>query len=332
MLRVTLGPESMGEAALKIDLLRELVPAPELALALPLIEEISRLKRERRAVVLAHNYQIPAIYHGIADYTGDSLGLSYAAAATEAETIVFCGVHFMAETAKIVNPAKTVLLPDMKAGCSLSESITAADVRALKARHPGMPVVCYVNTEADIKAESDICCTSANAVKVVESLAGDSVIFVPDGYLARNVATQTRKRVVWWEGRCMVHEQFTVEQIASHRAQFPGLRVVAHPECSPEVVAAADYAGSTAQMIDYLRDRPARKVMLITECSMASNIREQFPETDFQMPCTLCPHMKRITLEKVARSLREGVYPIEVPEPVQTRARRAIEAMLAIGR
>lgn len=322
--------DSMHAKALNI--LSELLPEPELSLALPLIDEINRLKASQRAVILVHNYQVPAIFHGVADYTGDSLGLSYAAAETKAETIVFCGVHFMAETAKILNPQKTVLLPDLDAGCSLSESITAADVRALKARHPGVPVVCYVNTQADIKAESDVCCTSANAAKVVNSLAGDRVIFIPDEYLARNVAAETHKEVITWPGRCMVHEQFRPDQIAYYRAQFPGIRVVAHPECAPDVVAAADYTGSTSQMIADLHRHPSKKVMLITECSMASNIREQFPATDFQMPCTLCPHMKKITLEKVLRSLREGLYPIEVPEPVQSRARRAIEAMMAVGR
>ncbi|MBI4366947.1 MAG: quinolinate synthase NadA [Deltaproteobacteria bacterium] len=322
----------MGLPAAKLDLLAHLVPEPELALAVPLIDEINRLKRERNAVLLVHNYQAPTIFHGVADYTGDSLGLSYAAREVQADRIVFCGVHFMAETAKIVNPAKTVLLPDPAAGCSLSESIAAEDVRALKRRHPGVPVVCYVNTQAAIKAESDICCTSANAAKVVNSLPGDRVIFIPDEYLAQNVARETAKTVLTWPGRCMVHEQFTADQIAAYRAQFPGIRVVAHPECAPAVVRAADYAGSTSQMVTYLRAHPARKVMLITECSMASNIRDQVPEADFHMPCTLCPHMKKITLEKVLQSLREDIYPIEIPSDIMERAGQAIAAMLAVGR
>lgn len=311
--------------------LRALLPEPELALAAPLIDEINALKREQGAVILVHNYQLPAIYHGVADYTGDSLGLSYEAAKTAASRIVFCGVHFMAETAKIVSPEKTVLLPDLDAGCSLSESITVDDVRALKAAHPGVPVVCYVNTPAAIKAESDVCCTSANAAKVVNSLPGDAVIFIPDEYLGRNVARETGKQVYTHPGRCMVHEQFRADDIAAYREQFPGIYVIAHPECDPAVVEAADYAGSTSQMVAALqRTQPAR-AMLITECSMAANIQSQVPTVNFQMPCTLCPHMKRITLEKVLRSLRENVFEIEVPADVQVRARCAIERMLAIG-
>ncbi len=311
--------------------LRPLIPAVEFELAVPLIEEINALKREHDAVILVHNYQIPAIYHGIADITGDSLGLSYEAAKTSARKIIFCGVHFMAETAKIVSPEKTVLIPDLEAGCSLSESITPEDVRALKAAHPGVPVVCYVNTQADIKAESDVCCTSANAVKVVRSLPGDSVIFIPDEYLGQNVARETGKRVITHPGRCMVHEQFTVEQIAAYREQFPGIFVVAHPECDPAVVQAADFAGSTTQMVAALQKAPPGKGMLITECSMAANIQNQVPHIDFRMPCTLCPHMKKITLEKVLRSLRENVFEVTIPEDTRRRAHRAIQRMLDIG-
>lgn len=313
------------------DDLRRLIPPVEFELAVPLIEEINALKRQQYAVILVHNYQIPAIYHGIADFTGDSLGLSYAAAQTTAATIIFCGVHFMAETAKIVSPEKTVLIPDLEAGCSLSESITPADVQALKAAHPGVPVVCYVNTQADIKAESDVCCTSANAAKVVNSLPGDAVIFIPDEYLGRNVAKQTGKRVITHPGRCMVHEQFTADQIAAYRAQFPGIYVVAHPECAPDVVAQADFTGSTSQMVGALQKVPPGKAMLITECSMAANIQAQVPHIDFSMPCTLCPHMKKITLEKVRRSLRDGVFEITVPEATRRRAHRAIQRMLEIG-
>lgn len=320
-------------------LLEPLVPSPELEMSLALIDEINALKKEKRAVILVHNYQIPAIYHGIADYTGDSLGLSYAAEKVEAERIIFCGVHFMAETAKIVNPSRTVLIPDLTAGCSLSESITVDDVRALKAAHPGVPVVCYVNTPAAIKAESDICCTSANAAKVVNSLASDEIIFIPDEYLAQNVAKETGKRMITHAGRCMVHEQFTVQDIASYRAQFPNLYVVAHPECSPDVVRASDFTGSTTQMVHALKkiapnaaDPTAQsKVMLITECSMAANIQSQVPRIDFHMPCTLCPHMKKITLEKVVRSLRDDVYEITLDETTRARAAASIQRMLAIG-
>jgi len=280
---------------------------------------------------LVHNYQVPAIYHGIADYTGDSLGLSYAAARTSARTIIFCGVHFMAETAKIICPDKSVLIPDLDAGCSLSESITPEDVIALKAAHPGVPVVCYVNTPASIKAESDVCCTSANAAKVVRSLPGDAVIFIPDEYLGRNVERETGKRCITHPGRCMVHEQFTTEQIAAYRAQFPGIYVVAHPECAPDVVAASDFAGSTTQMVAALQKIPAGKSMLITECSMAANIQSQVPHVDFHMPCTICPHMKKITLEKVLRSLTEHIFEIEVAEPMRVRAERSIQRMLEIG-
>jgi quinolinate synthase len=313
------------------DALRRLLPEPEVEIARPLIEEINALKREQGAVILVHNYQVPQIYHGIADYCGDSLGLSYQAAETEAQTIIFCGVHFMAETAKIVSPEKRVLIPDLEAGCSLSEGITPDDVRRLKEAHPGVPVVCYVNTQADIKAESDVCCTSANAVKVVQSLPGDEVIFIPDEYLGKNVARETGKTCYTHPARCMVHEQFTVDHVQQYRKQFPGIYVVAHPECSPEVVEASDYHGSTTQMVDALKARPAGKVMLMTECSMAANIQEQLPQVDFDMPCTFCPHMKKITLEKVLRTLREGVYEIDVPEPIRTRAAGAISRMLEIG-
>ncbi|MBI2343050.1 MAG: quinolinate synthase NadA [Deltaproteobacteria bacterium] len=311
--------------------LRALLPEPEFALARPLIEEINALKRERDVVILVHNYQIPSIYHGIADYTGDSLGLSVEAAKTRAATILFCGVHFMAETAKIVSPEKQVLIPDLEAGCSLSESITPDDVRTLRALHPGVPVVCYVNTEADIKAESDVCCTSANAAKVVRSLPGRQVIFIPDAYLGQNVGRETGKEVIVHDGRCIVHQEFTAEQIAAYRAQFPGIYVVAHPECHPSVVAAADFTGSTSQMVAALQRIRPGKAMLITECSMAANIQLEVKHIDFDMPCTLCPHMKRITLEKVLRSLQDDVYEVEVPEPTRSRAAAAIHRMLEIG-
>lgn len=300
----------------------------EIAVHEPLIDEINALKRQKNACILAHNYQTPEIYHGIADFTGDSLGLARQAVQTDCERIVFCGVHFMAETAKLLNPKTKVLIPDLEAGCSLSESITVEDVRALKRNHPGVPVVCYVNTPAAIKAESDICCTSANAAQIVSALPGDTVIFIPDEYLAQNTAKETGKKVITHPGRCMVHEQFTRTDIENYRAQFSGIAVISHPECHPDVVAASDFSGSTTRMADFIRRSAARKIMLVTECSMASNLKAEFPDRDFQMPCTLCPHMKKITLEKVRRSLEEDVFEVTIPPDVAARARRCLERML----
>ena len=312
------------------------VPRFEWELKAPLIAEINRLKRERNAVILGHNYQVPEIFHGVADFKGDSLGLARAARDTDADVIVFCGVHFMAETAKILNPGRTVLIPDPDAGCSLSESITVEDVRLLKERHPGVPVVTYVNTPASIKAESDICCTSANAVKVVEAAAkragSDRVLFLPDEYLARNVAAQTDVRVIAWHGRCIVHEQFTVDQIRAYREQYPGIEVIAHPECSPEVCEEADFVGSTTGMIGYLDDARSNRVIMITECSMSDNVQEAHPDLEFVKPCTLCPHMKKITLENTLASLQDLRYEIEIPEDVRVRALAAVERMLEVGR
>ena len=295
---------------------------------LPLIDEIRRLKREKNACILVHNYQTPEIYHGIADFVGDSLGLSREAMRVDCERIIFCGVHFMAETAKLLNPNAKVLIPDLEAGCSLSESITPEDVRALKAKHQGVPVVCYVNTPAAIKAESDVCCTSANAAKIVNALDSDKIIFIPDEYLGQNVARETGKKIITHPGRCMVHEQFTVQDIKNYRAEFPGIAVISHPECSPEVVKASDFSGSTSMMEGFIAKSPAKKIMLITECSMASNLRVSFPDKDFQMPCTICPHMKKITLQKVLKSLQEDVYEIEIAADVARKARRAVERML----
>ncbi|MDO8494307.1 MAG: quinolinate synthase NadA [Deltaproteobacteria bacterium] len=301
----------------------------EFAAHRPLIEEINRLKKEKRAVLLVHNYQTPEIFHGVADFTGDSLGLSQRAAeATDCERIVFCGVHFMAETAKLLNPSKKVLIPDLEAGCSLSESITVEDVRALKKKHPGAPVVCYINTQADIKAESDICCTSANAVQIVNSLAEKKVIFIPDEYLGKNVARETNKEIITHPGRCMVHEQFTKEDIENYRKEYPGIQVFAHPECDPEVVKAADISGSTAVMVDYARNTKAKKIMLVTECSMSDNIRILFPEKDFHVPCTFCPHMKKITLQNILQSLKEDIHEVVIEPAVAEKARRSVERML----
>lgn len=297
---------------------------------LPLIEKILELKKEKNACILVHNYQTPEIYHGIADHVGDSLGLARKAAKAECDRILFCGVHFMAETAKLLNPSRKVLIPDLEAGCSLSESITVEDVKALKAKHPGVPVVAYINTEADIKAESDICCTSANAVKVVNSIESDTVIFIPDEYLGKNVQKETAKKIITHPGRCMVHEQFTAEDIKNYRKEFPGIEVFAHPECSPEVVEEADHSGSTSVMVDFVRQSKSDKIMLVTECSMSDNIRSLFPDKDFQVPCTICPHMKKITLEKIIKSLKEDVHEIQIPETVAAKARLAVERMLAI--
>jgi quinolinate synthase len=281
---------------------------------------------------LAHNYQTPEIFHGIADIKGDSLALAQRAAEAEAEIIVMCGVHFMAETAKIVNPSKTVLIPDLEAGCSLAESITAADVRELKRRHPGVPVVTYVNTSAEVKAETDICCTSANAVEVVESLGADRVIFLPDEYLGRWVQANTDVEVILWTGRCEVHEKFTVEEVQAYRDQFPGVQVIAHPECSLEVLEAADMVGSTSAMIRYLGEQRPEKVVMITECSMSDNVSAEYPEIDFVRSCTICPHMKKITLESVVASLKQRQFAVEIAPEVAVRALRAVERMIEVGR
>ncbi|HSM99383.1 MAG TPA: quinolinate synthase NadA [Rudaea sp.] len=311
--------------------IEHLVPCLEWPLHLPWIEAINRLKRERGAVIMAHSYQSPEIFHGVADVTGDSLALAQAAAACEAGIIVLCGVHFMAESAKILAPDKTVLIPDPEAGCSLAASIAAVDVRALRARHPGVPVVSYVNTSAEVKAESDVCCTSANAVQVVESLDADRVIFLPDRFLGAHVAQHTAVDLILWNGRCEVHEKFTAVE-ARHARERYGARLVAHPECPPEVLAEADFVGSTTAMGRWLaRERPAR-VALITECSMADNLRAQFPATEFIKPCNLCPHMQRITLQNVYVALRDLRHAVEIPAAIAARARGALERMLAVGR
>jgi quinolinate synthase len=312
----------------------KVIPAIEWPLHAPLIAEINRLKQERQAVILGHNYMTPEIFHCVSDFTGDSLALAREAAHTKAKVIVQAGVHFMAETAKILSPDKTVLISDTKAGCSLASSITAADVRLLREKHPGIPVVTYVNTSAEVKAESDICCTSGNAVRVVETIAqefsSDTVIMIPDQYLARNVAAKTGIKVITWAGACEVHERFTAEEIRRFREQHPGVTVLAHPECPPEVVAEADFAGSTAGMIRYVSlNRPARVVM-VTECSMSDNVAVEFPDVEFVRPCNLCPHMKRITLEGILDSLRTMTHEVKVDEIVSARARIAIERMLAV--
>ncbi|MGC8781167.1 MAG: quinolinate synthase NadA, partial [Anaerolineae bacterium] len=326
------------------------VPDFELRYKAELAVEINRLKVEKNAVILGHNYMEPALYHSIPDFVGDSLELSRKAARTDKSIIVFCGVKFMAETAKILNPTKTVLLPSEKAGCSLAASITAEDVRALKRRFPGVPVVTYVNTYADVKAESDICCTSGNAVAVVNSLKADTIIFLPDEYLAKNVARETGKHIIFpslypdaadtevdyqmigWHGKCEVHEKFTVDDIRRVREQFPDVVILAHPECSPEVTAAADFSGSTAAMIRYVEQTKAPRYLLLTECAMGENIAAANPDKEMLRLCSVrCPHMNQITLEDTLRSLQLNRYVIEVPEEIRVRAARAVERMIAIG-
>jgi quinolinate synthase len=329
---LTFTPEVAAATDATYDKIKDSVPRFEWELKAPLVHEINRLKKERNAVILAHNYMVPEIFHGIGDYVGDSLGLSIIAKEVDADVIVFCGVHFMAETAKILNPSKTVLIPDLDAGCSLSESIEPEDVILMKQRYPGVPVVTYVNTPAAIKAESDICCTSANAVAVVESLGVPKVIFLPDEYLARNVAKRTDVEVIAWKGRCMVHEQFTVDEIRAYRDQYPGIEVIAHPECSPEVCDEADFVGSTTGMIEYLDRARSNRVILVTECSMSDNVMEAHPGLEFVRPCTICPHMKKITLEKTLASLQEMKHEIHLEEGLRKRALVAVERMLAIGR
>jgi quinolinate synthase len=294
------------------------------------IDAILRLKRERDAVILAHNYQTPDIFHCVADIVGDSLALARKAMTVDASVIVLAGVHFMAETAKLLNPAKTVLIPDPKAGCSLSESITPADVRALKERHPGVPVVTYVNTSAAVKAESDICCTSGNARQVVESLGVPRVIMIPDEYLAKNVAAETDVEIITWAGHCEVHAEFTADDIREVRSAYPGVVVLAHPECPPEVVSAADFAGSTAAMSEFVTKRRPSRAVLVTECSMSDNIAVDHPEVNFVRPCNLCPHMKRITLSKIRSSLETMRVPITIAPDIAERARRSVERMLAV--
>src|SRR6266566_1256545 len=314
--------------------IKHVVPEIEWPVFAPYVAAINALKREKRAVVLAHNYMTPEIFHCVADFVGDSLQLAREAAKTDAKIIVQAGVHFMAETAKILSPQKTVLIPDREAGCSLAASITAADVRLLRQRYPGLPIISYVNTSAEVKAESDICCTSSNAVEVVEFIATehgvDTVIMIPDEYLAQNVAKQTAVKIITWKGHCEVHERFSVEDIESLRAANPGLIVLAHPECPPDVVEAADFAGSTSGMIDYVDQNRPKRVVLVTECSMSDNVAVEFPDVSFVRPCNLCPHMKRITLPKILHSLQTMTTEVIVEPLIAARARAAVEAMLRV--
>ncbi len=324
MTTVTISTDALYERV------RPVIPRVEWATMEEDVAAIWRLKRERDAVILAHNYQTPEIFHGVADIVGDSLALAREAVSARAEVIVLAGVHFMAETAKLLNPSKTVLIPDLRAGCSLAESITAADVRGLKAEHPGVPVVTYVNTSAAVKAESDICFTSGNAVKVVESLGTDRVILIPDEHLAANIARDCDVEVITWPGRCEVHDRFTAADIAQLRADHEDVLVMAHPECPPEVVAASDISGSTAQMVAHVeREQPAR-VALITECSMSDNIAAELPEVEMVRPCNLCPHMKRNNLGNIRAALENLRHEVQIDPAVARRARTAVERMLEI--
>jgi quinolinate synthase len=324
--------EVAAKTAERRDRLRGIIPEVEWEIFAPYIAAIDDLKRERDAVILAHNYQTPEIYHGVADIVGDSLALAYEATHVEARTIVLAGVHFMAETAKLVNPAKTVLIPDVRAGCSLAESITAADVRLLRESHPGVPIVTYVNTSAEVKAESDICCTSGNAVHIVESLGVPKAIVIPDRFLAAWVETQTSVEIITWKGACEVHERFTGQELRDYRESNPGITILAHPECPPDVLSEADFVGSTAGLIEYVGGRRPSKVVMITECSMSDNVAVNFPEIEFVRPCNLCPHMKRITLEKILRSLQTMECEVTIDPLVADRARLAVERMIAVGR
>ena len=310
------------------------IPQIEWPVHAPYIHAINALKREKNAVILAHNYMTPEIFHCVADFMGDSLQLAREAAKTDAQIIVQAGVRFMAETSKVLSPGKTVLIPDVKAGCSLAASITAADVRLLKQKYPGLPVVTYVNTSAEVKAESDVCCTSSNAVAVVEEIARefgvDTVIMIPDKYLAQNVANLTGVKVITWEGACEVHERFTAQEIRDYRTAHPGIVVLAHPECPPEVVAEADFAGSTAALINYVGEHRPRRVVMVTECSMSDNVAAEYTDIEFVRPCNLCPHMKRITLGAILHALQTMTTEVTVDPEISARAKKAIDRMLAV--
>ncbi|MDE9451976.1 quinolinate synthase NadA [Aliiroseovarius sp. Z3] len=308
------------------------VTPPDFATFAPYIKAINALKKERNAVILGHNYMTPEIFHGVSDFVGDSLQLAMKASDVEADVIVQAGVHFMAETSKILSPGKTVLMPDMEAGCSLAESITAEGIDEMRAKYPGAPVVSYVNTTAEVKAASDICCTSSNAVQIVNALEAETVIMTPDQYLAQNVANESHKTVVYWPGSCIVHEQYTAQDLRNFREWNPGTKLIAHPECTPDVVAEADFSGSTSGILKYVTETKPEKAMLITECSMASNIADELPEVEFVGPCNMCPYMKKITLEKILYSLHTMEGQVEVDPVVAEKARHAVQAMIDMSR
>ncbi len=327
-------PEIARETAPLYERVSHVIPEIEWPVFAPYISAINKLKKEKNAVILAHNYMTPEIFHCVSDFRGDSLQLAREAAKTEAKVIIQAGVHFMAETSKILSPDKTVLIPDLRAGCSLAASITGADVRLLKQKYPGLPVVTYVNTSAEVKAESDVCCTSSNAVAVVEDIARekgvDTVIMTPDEYLALNVAKQTKIKIIAWKGHCEVHERFTAKEIRDYRAANPGIVVLAHPECPPDVVAEADFAGSTSAMIGYVGKHHPKRVVMVTECSMSDNVAAEHPDVEFIRPCNLCPHMKRITLPQILHSLETMTYEVTVDPAIAQRAKAAVERMLAV--
>ncbi|WP_071795840.1 quinolinate synthase NadA [Natronohydrobacter thiooxidans] len=326
------NPELAASMQAEYARMSRVVSPVDWAIHAPYVAAINALKRERNAAILAHNYMTPEIFHGIADVVGDSLQLAVEATRTEADVIVQCGVHFMAETSKILNPSKTVLMPDMAAGCSLAESITPEGIAQMRARYPGAPVVSYVNTTAAVKAASDICCTSSNAVQIIRALDAETIIMTPDQYLAQNVAAQVpEKRIVWWEGSCIVHEQYTAQDIRDFRDWNPGTRIIAHPECPPDVVAEADFSGSTKGILDYVSAERPQRAMLVTECSMASNISDAHPEVEFIGPCNMCPYMKKITLEKVLWSLHTMTTQIEVEAEIAEKARLAVQRMIDLS-
>lgn len=325
-------PDLARATAASYERVKSVMPEVEWPVHAPYVAAINDLKKERNAVILAHNYQTPEIFHCVADLTGDSLALAQQAVETDAEVIVLAGVHFMAETAKLLNPGKAVLIPDMRAGCSLAESISAEDVKNLRQQYPNTPVATYVNTSAEVKAESDICCTSGNAVEVVESLGTDKVIFIPDEYLAAYVAEQTDVEIIPWQGHCEVHERFTAKELNDFRSGHEGLTIIAHPECPPDVLGAADFVGSTAQMQNYVVQKRPAKVLMVTECSMSDNIAADIHDVEFIRPCNLCPHMKRITLLNIQTSLETLEPAVEINPAVAERARAAVERMLAVGK
>src|SRR5216684_3343669 len=330
MLQETPMPDLLARTAPLYERVKAVVPPVEWPLFARDIDAILRLKRQRNAVILAHNYQTPEIFHCVADLVGDSLALARMAMSAEADVIVLAGVHFMAETAKLLNPEKTVLIPDMAAGCSLAESITPEDVRLLRQSYPGVPIVTYVNTSAAVKAESDICCTSGNARAVIESLGVERVIMLPDEYLAKNIAAETKVKVITWTGHCEVHERFSAQEVRQLREDHPGVVVLAHPECPPDVLAEADFAGSTAAMSSYVATKRPPRVVLLTECSMSDNVAIQYPDLEFIRPCNLCPHMKTITLGNIRRALETMQHQVTIDESVAARARLAVERMLAV--
>jgi quinolinate synthase len=321
-------PEVARATAPLLERVKQFIPPVEWPVVAPHIHAINELKKAKNAVILAHNYQTPDIYHCVADFVGDSLQLAVRARDTDADIIVQAGVHFMAETSKLLSPDKTVLIPSLDAGCSLAESVTGADVRALKEKYPGVPVVTYVNTSADVKAEADLCCTSGNAVEIVESLGVDRVILLPDDYLTKNVAAQTDVEVIAWHGRCEVHERFTADEIRRYRRDTPDLVVIAHPECSPELIAEVDYTGSTSGMIGYVKEHRPARVMMVTECSMSDNVAAETPDVEFIRPCNMCPHMKQITLQNILESLQLGRYEVNIPEEIAIRARQSVQGMV----